>query len=161
MRKVITFFWAFIVLGGLVFGSGTGEDKAVQSEAAVQEELLAIETAGLDLWYGESNPTAFADSFADRATYFDPWSGGRIDDGGISEYLMAFMGQVPKLQYKILNPRVDICCDTAVFTFNCNAIDPSSGAVTPWNVTTVFIRTKDGWTRIHANWNYMKAQPAS
>jgi len=161
MTKFITYFWIFVVLGGLVFGSGAGEDKAMQSEAAVQKELLAIEMNGLDLWYGESNPTAFAQSFADKATYFDPWSGGRLDDSGIAEYLMAFMGQVPKLEYKILNPRVDLYGDTAVLTFTCNAIDPKSGAVTPWNVTNVFMHTKDGWTRVHANWNYMAAQPAS
>ena len=150
MGKVITICWLFALFGGLVFAGGEAE----QSEEAVLEELLAAESATLDSYYGQSDPTAYAALFADRATYFDPWSGGRLEDAAIKEYLMAFKGQIPKLNYEIPNPRVDLYGDTAVFTFNLDAIDPGSGAVTGWDVTLVFLRTADGWKRIHANWAY-------
>ena len=150
MKRLITICWVFAVLGGLVFGSG----KAEESEAVVLDELIALESAALDEYYGESDPTAYAELFADKATYFDPWSGGMLEDGAIKEYLMSFMGQVPKLNYEILNPRIDLYGETAVLAFNLDAIDPKGGAVTGWNVTLVFTRTTDGWQRIHANWAY-------
>ncbi len=155
MKKFITICWLFALLGGLLFGSGTGEDKAAQLEAAALEEILALESAALDAWYGESDPTLYAQQFADKATYYDPWwAGGRIQDGTVKEYLMTFMGKVPKLDYKIPNPRVDLYGDTAIFTFNLDAIDAKAGTVTGWNVTLVYARTKDGWEKVHANWAY-------
>ena len=150
MKKVILVCWVLALFGGLVFAGG----KAGESEEAVLEELLALESATLDSYYGESDPTAYAELFADKATYFDPWSGGRLEGAAIKEYLLAFKGQIPKLDYEIPNPRVDLYGDTAIFTFNLDAIDPNSGAVTGWNVTLVFLRTTDGWKRVHANWAY-------
>lgn len=161
MRKFITVCCMFALMGGLVFGIGTREDDAMQSKEAALEELLVIVTTGLDGWYGESNPTAYAESFADKATYFDPWSGGTLEDGAIKEYLMASMGQVPELNYEISNPRVDLYGDMAVLTFNCDAIVPNGGAVTTWNVTEIFARTRGGWERVHANWNYTVGVPGS
>ncbi len=150
MRGLATIFGILVLLSGIVFGAG----KAAQSEEAVLEELLTLTRASLDEWYGESDPTVFAQRFADKATYFDAWTGGRLEDGAIKEYLMPFKGQVPKLNYEIPNPRVDVYGDTAVFTFNCKALEPKSGVVTDWNVVEVFTRTRDGWKRVHANWNY-------
>ena len=161
MRRFITICCMFAIVGGLAFGVGMREGDTAQSEEAALEELVAIVTAGLDDWYGKSDPTAFAQAFADKATYFDPWSGGRLEDGAIKEYLMAFMGQVPELHFEIPNPKVDLYGDTAVLTFLCNAIDPSSGAVTPWNVTEIFTRTRNGWERVHSNWNYREGAPGS
>ena len=160
MSKFIAICFLLGFLGGIVFARGMGENNA-EAEAAALEELLALTTASLDEWYGESDPTTFAQGFADKATYFDPWTGGRLEDGAIKEYLMPFKGQVPKLDYEIPDARVDLYGETALFTFVCNAIDPENGAVTPWNVIEVFIRTKDGWKRVHANWNYMNAVPVS
>lgn len=150
MKRFITICWLFAFLGGLLFGAG----KAEESEEAVLEELLALESATLDDYYGESDPTAYAQLFADKATYFDPWSGGRLEDGAIKEYLLSFAGQIPKLDYEIPNPRVDLYGDTAVFTFNLDATDRKDGTVTHWNVAVVFTRTKDGWERVHANWSF-------
>ena len=155
MKKFITICWLFALLDGLVFGAGLREKK----EAAALKELLALESAALDGWYGESNPTLYAQQFADKATYFDPWVGGRVEDSPIKEYVMTFMGKVPKVNFEIPNPRVDLYGNMAILTFNLNAILAKDGTVTPWNVTLVYTRTKDGWEKVHANWNYMNAAP--
>jgi hypothetical protein len=160
MKKLITIYLLSCAIGGIVFARGIGANSA-EAESAVLEELTALTRASLEEWYGKSDPTAFAQRFADKGTYFDPWTGGRVDDGAIKEYLMPFKGQVPKLDFEIINPRVDLYGDTALLTFVCNAIDPESGGVTPWNVIEVFIRSKGDWKRIHANWNYTHAVPAS
>ena len=156
MKRFITICWVFVLFGGLVFGGGTGEDKAAQSEEAVLEELLALDIAALDVWYGESDPTIYTQQFADKATYFDPWSGGKVEDDAIKEYLMAFTGKIPDCNYEILNPRVDLYGDTAVFTFTVDSTVKADSSVVYWNTTHIFTRTKDGWEKVHANWSFGK-----
>lgn len=155
MKKIVTIAGICALVGALVFASLA----AAQPEDDALEELLALEREALDLWYGESDPTVYAQQFAGEATYYDPWSGGILEDEGVKEYLMSFLGQVPKLEYEISKPRVDVHGSTAVFTFEENAIDPQTGKVlTHWNATTVYTRTKDGWEKVHANWSYRDSE---
>lgn len=149
MKKFITICCLFALFGGLVFGFGKGE-----SEEAVLKELLALESAALDTWYGDSDPTLYAEQFAEKATYFDPWSGGKLSDSAVKEYLMGFAGKVPKLEYKFMDPRVDLYGDTAVFTYNMEAFSPDGGPVTYWNVTLIYEHMKDGWEKIHGNFSF-------
>jgi hypothetical protein len=155
MKRFITICWLFALLGGLIFGAGLREKK----EAAALEELLALESAALDGWYGESDPTLYAQQFTDKATYFDHMSDGRLEDSAVKEHLMTYMGKVPKFNYEIPNPRVDLYGNTAILTFNLNAILAKTGTVTRWNVTLVYTRTKDGWEKVHANWS--RTEPRS
>jgi len=154
MKRFIVICWVFALVGGLAFGAGTGEGTDVETEAAALQEILALEKASLDVWYGESDPTLWTQLFADKATYFDPWSGGRLEDSAVKEYLMTFAGQIPDCSYKFLKPRVDLYGDTAVFTCNLDATDRKDGALTHWNVILVYTRTKDGWERVHGNWSF-------
>jgi hypothetical protein len=66
---------------------------------------------------------------------------------------MSFAGKIPNLTYKILNPRVDLYGDVAVFVFNLEAYDPKDGTlVRLWKSSAVLIRTNDGWKKVHAHW---------
>jgi hypothetical protein len=150
MKKFITIFGVFALLGGLVFGAGSEEKK----EAAALEEILALESGTYETWYGESDPTAYAELFANKATIWDAWSNSLIEDGAVKEYLMAFAGQIPIVDYEILNPRVDLYGDTAVFVFNVELTNPKDGTFFfLWKSTAVFTRTKDSWERVHSTFS--------
>jgi hypothetical protein len=138
-------------LGGLVFGFGKGE-----SEETVLKELLVLEKTALDVWYGESDPTIYIQQFADKATYFDPWSAGKIEDDAIKVYLTGFTGNIPNCDYEILSPRVDLYGDTAIFTFIVDSTLKADGSIVYWNTTHIFTRTRDGWEKVHANWSVRK-----
>jgi hypothetical protein len=155
MKRII------IVLLAIVFFGGCATAPIIRmSEAAALEEIMALELATYETWYGKSDPTAYAQLFADKATYFDPWSENMIEDRAIKEYLMAFAGQIPSVDYKILNPRIDLYGNTAVFVFNLEVSDPKDGMVmTLWKGTTVFTRTKYGWEKVHANWSFTLPLP--
>jgi hypothetical protein len=123
------------------------------TEAAALEEVLALELATYETWYGKSDPTAYTKAFADKATYFDPALPDKIEDSAIKEHLMNFTGKIPNFNYKILNPRVDLYGDVAVFTFNLEAYDRKDGTVTLHaKSTAVLTRTNDGWKKVHAHW---------
>ena len=124
------------------------------TEATAFKEILALELATYETYYGESDPTAWVELFAGKATYIEPWSDNRIEDSAIKEHMMAFAGKIPNFHYEILNPRVDLCGDTAVFTFNLETTDPKDSKVTGlWKGTAVFTRTDDGWEKVHAHFS--------
>ena len=128
-------------------------------DPTVLEELLTGERAALDPYTGDSDPSAYVARFDQHATYFDPNSGGRLENGAIAQLFGAYAGQIPKSRYEILNPSVDVRGDTAVFTFMFEAYDPEDDSVTArWNTTEVHARTADGWRMIHAHWSH--TQPA-
>ena len=130
---------------------GESQDR----EVAVLEELMALETAALDPYFGQSDPSAYAAMFADEATYFDPNSAGRLNGHAYKQHFVAFAGQIPPLRYQILNPAVDLHGDTAVFTFNVEVVDPADGTVAAlWNATEVRCRIHSGWEIVHAHWSY-------
>ena len=161
MKQFIMVLCVLLVIGGVASAEGRGEKAQLTADADVLEELVAMERGALDLYYGQSDPTLYAEQFGDRATYFDPWSGGKIENDAIKAYLMGFKGLVPETDFEIRNPSVDVLGDIAILTFSCDATDVASGAMTPWNVGLIYRQTGDGWEKIHANWNYEAAQPAS
>ncbi len=122
------------------------------TEATALEEILALEHAVYKTWF-KSDPTAYAQGFADKATYFDTRLADRFDDSAVKEHLMTFAGKIPNFNYKILNPRVDLYGEVAVFTFNLEAYDRKDGKVAVrWKSTAVLTRTNGGWEKVHAHW---------
>ena len=131
--------------------------RRCSSKGGITNSCLA---SARQLIVGESDPTEYAQPFADKATYFDPWAVGKLEDGAIKEHLMALAGKIPNLDYEILDPRVDLYGDTAVFTFHLETTDPTDGTVTSrWKSTAVLTRTNDGWEKVHAHWSL--AEPGS
>jgi ketosteroid isomerase-like protein len=125
------------------------------SDAAVLKELIALETAALDPYFAESDPSRYVALFADEATYFDPNSAGRLHGGAYKQHFAAYAGQIPPFRYKILNPAVHLLGDTAVFTFNVEVVDPADDTVAAlWNTTEVHYRTDDRSEIVHAHWSY-------
>jgi hypothetical protein len=130
------------------------------TEETALQEILALELATYEPYYRESDPTAWVELFADKATYIEPWSDNRIEDGAIKEHVMAYAGQIPNFDYEILDPRVDLCGDTAVFAFNLKYTDPKDSKVTGlWKGTAIFTRTDDGWKKVHAHFSATIAMP--
>ena len=156
MKRLFSVLGMLVLFGGLVSGVGNSE----VSEETALKEIMALELGTYETYYGKSDPTTYLELFADKATIFDAWTLDRFDDGAINDYLMAFKGQIPILDYEILNPRVDLYGETAVFVFNVNCTNPKDGSVViAWKGTAVFRRTRDSWERVHAHFSTAVAPP--
>lgn len=136
-------------------GSTTVERAAgAVADADAARELVALEQAALDPYYGQSDPAPYVNQFAERGTYFDPWSSGKLVDDAIGQHLLSFEGAIPLVGYDIVAPQADVYGDTAIFTFQVTTRDPENDAVlTRWNATEVRVRTGDEWKMVHAHWS--------
>lgn len=161
MRQLRESLWATaasVLMLGVMVGSSESSDAG--SEAAVLEELLGQVQAALDPYYGQSDPSAYVARFANKMTYFDVWSNGKIEDAAAKDHLMSFAGQIPPFSFEIVNPRVDLFEDAAVLTFNVDVVDPAAGETFAiWNTTEVHRRTDDGWELVHAHWSFAVPPP--
>lgn len=124
-------------------------------EEAVIEKLIAQLKAALVRYYEESDPTDYAALYADKVTSFDPWSDGRKDDGAAVDHLMASAGTIPRVDYELVDPRVDLVGDAAVFTFGLEVHDPATGArLAIWNATQVHDLSTDGLKLVHTHFSF-------
>ena len=134
-----------------VFFGGCASAPKITEEAAL-EEILALERTAYVTWF-KSDPTAYAEGFADNATYFDTVLPDRFDDGAVKKHLMTFAGKIPDLDYKFIDPRVDLYGDVAIFTFSLEAYLKTDGKLAArWKSTAVLARSNGGWEKVHAHW---------
>lgn len=124
-------------------------------EEMVIEKLTAQLRAALVRYYGESDPTDYAALYAGKATMFDPWSNGRKDDGAALAHLMASAGTIPRVDYELLDPRVDLVGDAAVFTYGLEVHDQATGArLAVWNATQVHDLSTDDLELVHTHFSF-------
>jgi hypothetical protein len=161
MKKLIMVVGMFVLFGGLAFAAATAEKPVAQSEQAALEEIVELEGGTFVTWYGESDPTAYAELFSDKATYFGPGLKDKAEDGAVKGFMMGAQGLIPKSDWEILNPRVDLYGEVAVFTFMLKTSDPKSGEETGlYQGTAIFNRVGDSWKKVHAHFSAPAAPPA-
>lgn len=147
MRSVV----AVMIAAAMAVSGGMSAMAAMDEELV--EELVAIEKSKLDPWYGESSTEVYVSHVADDSTYFDPWAPGKLRGAEVIEYLSAFEGQIPHLDYEILDPAADVRGEIVIFTYQVANSDPETGEPAgAWYVTKILSPTDDGWEVIHTHY---------
>ncbi len=116
----------------------------------IAEEIIALERAALDRW-GAGDPSGYLESSAPHVTYFDPFLEHRLDGiEALSAWYAPLRGTIHIDHYEMIEPKVQLCGDAAVLTFN---LASSSGTTTNWNCTEVYQLDKQGWRLVHTHWS--------
>ncbi|MBI5384164.1 MAG: nuclear transport factor 2 family protein [Verrucomicrobia bacterium] len=119
--------------------------------------ILAMERAALDRW-GKGDPSGFLEICAPDVVYFDPWQERRLDGlEALTRFYEGVRGQVHITRYELLNPKVQLCGDAAVLTFNF--VGESEARTDRWNCTEVYRRTPAGWRIIQTHWSFTQPLP--
>ncbi|HWR35419.1 MAG TPA: nuclear transport factor 2 family protein [Clostridia bacterium] len=126
---------------------------ADESEAT-EATIIRMERAALDRW-GNGDPDGFLEISAPDVTYFNPFQSRRLN--GIGELRKVYdevRGKIKLDRYELIDPKVQVCGDTAILTFNF--VSHGSEGVMRWNTTEVY-RLKDSqWRIIHTHWSLMQ-----
>jgi len=127
---------------------------AATEDAVLVDELVALEKSKLDPWYGEASTAVYLEGVAEDSTYFDPWIPKKLKGAEVREYLAAFEGNIPNLEYEIVDATADRRGDIVIFTYDItHPADPVTGEVVPrWMVTKILNRVGDGWEVIHTHY---------
>jgi len=114
-------------------------------------EIVKLERAALDRW-AKGDPSGFLDLSSADVVYFDPFVERRLDGlEALKSYYESLRGKVKIDRYELINPRVEVCGDAAVLTFNY--VSYMGETRSKWNCTEVYMREASGWRIIHTHWS--------
>jgi hypothetical protein len=128
---------------------------SVHAGAEVTATIIEIERAALDRW-GKGDPDGFLEISALDVVYFDPFTEKRLNGRDALKLLYdSIRGQISIDHYEMLNPKVRVCGDAALLTFNL--VSHGNEGFMRWNATEVFERKGNQWELVHSHWSF--AQP--
>lgn len=124
---------------------------------AETDTILALERAALDRW-GQGDPSGFLELCAPDVVYFDNTLERRLDGlEALTRLYEKARGQIHLDRWEWLNPKVQLCGDAAVLTFNY--VGYAHGQAHGWNCTEVYRRAEGGWRIIQTHWSLTRPAP--
>ena len=124
----------------------------MSDEERIAATILALERASLDRW-GKGDPSGFLEISAPDVVYFDPFQERRIDGlDALTRLYESIRGQVRIDRYELINPKVQLCGDAAVLTFNY--VSYTGEKQNRWNCTEVYRRMDGAWRIIQTHWSF-------
>ena len=118
---------------------------------ATATKLIAMERAALDRW-GASDPSGYLEISAPDVVYFDPFLERRLDGlEALTTMYESLRGSIHIDRYELIEPKVQVCGEAAVLTFNLNSY--TGATVLRWNCTEVFRLDNEGWRLIQTHWS--------
>jgi len=122
-----------------------------------EEMIVGMERAALDRW-GHGDPSGFLEISAPDVVYFDNTLERRLDGlEALTARYEKLRGKVHFDRYDLLNPRVQLCGDGAVLTYNF--VGYARGRAHRWNCTEAYRRTAGGWRIIQSHWSVTRHSP--
>ena len=121
------------------------------------DTIIAMERAGLDRW-GKGDPSGFLEICAPDVVYFDNSLERRLDGlEALTALYEKVRGKIYLDRYELLNPKVQLCGDAAVLSYNF--VSYAQGKSHRWNCTEVYRRTNGAWRILHTHWSITQHSP--
>ncbi len=121
------------------------------------DTILTMERAALDRW-GKGDPSGFLEISAPDVVYFDPSLERRLDGlEALTTLYEKVRGQIHIDRYELLNPKVQLCGEAAVLTYNF--VSYAQNKAHRWNCTEVYRRTGSTWRIIQTHWSLTRHSP--
>ncbi len=117
----------------------------------IAAEIIALERAALDRW-GAGDPSGYLEISAPDVTYFDPFLERRLDGlEALAAWYAPLRGTIHTDRYDLIEPRVQVCGEAAVLTFNL--VSYSAATTMRWNCSEVYRKDDAGWRLIQTHWS--------
>jgi ketosteroid isomerase-like protein len=125
----------------------------------IATEIIAMERAALDRW-AQGDPSGCLEISDPDVVYFDPFAERRLNGiAALTELYESIRGMVQMDSYELIEPRVQVCGDAAVLTFNYES--RTGEKFDRWNCTEVYRRNAEGeWRIIQTHWSITQAGQA-
>ena len=111
----------------------------------------------LDRW-SNGDPSGFLEISAPDVVYFDNRLERRLDGlPALTSLYEQARGKIHLQRYELLNPKVQLCGDAAVLTYNF--VGHADGKSHRWNCTEVYRRAASSWRIIQTHWSVTQHSP--
>lgn len=121
-----------------------------------KKEEGILKQAHIDFDYWSQNDTeGYGKSAAEDVTFFiNSPANDRIDGAqALRKLLSSLKGQIPKHNYKIVNPKVQVYGTVGIFTLQYQAFLPDGELIARARGTLVYRQTGDSWEMVHTHWS--------
>lgn len=119
--------------------------------------ILGMERAAMDRW-GKGDPSGFLEISAPDVVYFDNNLERRLDGlAALTSLYETVRGKIHLDRYEMINPKVQLCGDAAVLTYNF--VGYVQETASRWNCTEVYRRDRNGWRIIQTHWSVTQHSP--
>ncbi len=124
----------------------------MSKETEIASLILSMERTALDRW-GKGDPSGYLEISSPDVVYFDPFLERRLDGlKALTDYYEKIRGQIRIDRDEIISPKVQVCGEAAVLTFNY--VSYTGKTQMRWNCTEVYLQHRDGhWRIIQTHWS--------
>lgn len=123
----------------------------MSNEKDAAATIIAMERTALEGW-GKGDPSGYLEISAPDVVYFDPFLERRMDGlEALTRYYEGLRGKIWIDSFELINPKVQLCGDAAVLTFNL--VSHMGEAQMRWNCTEVFQYKESRWLIIQTHWS--------
>ncbi len=123
----------------------------MSKETEIASLILSMERAALDRW-GKGDPSGYLEISSPDVVYFDPFLERRLDGlKELTEYYEKIWGQVRIDRDEMISPKVQVCGEAAVLTFNY--VSYTGKTQMRWNCTEVYQHRDGHWRIIQTHWS--------
>jgi Calcium/calmodulin dependent protein kinase II association domain len=121
------------------------------------DTILAMERSALDRW-GKGDPSGFLEICDPDVVYLDNNLARRLDGlPALTSLYETVRGKIHLERYDLLHPKVQLCGDAAVLTYNF--VGYADGKSHRWNCTEAYRRAASGWRIIQTHWSVTQHSP--
>ncbi len=123
----------------------------MSKETEIASLILSMERTALDRW-GKGDPSGYLEISSPDVVYFDPFLERRLDGlQALTEYYEKIRGQVRIDRDEMISPKVQVCGEAAVLTFNY--VSYSGKTQMRWNCTEVYQHRDGHWRIVQTHWS--------
>jgi hypothetical protein len=123
----------------------------MSKETEIASLILSMERTALDRW-GKGDPSGYLEISSPDVVYFDPFLERRLDGlKALTEYYEKIRGQVRIDRDEMISPKVQVCGEAAVLTFNY--LSYIGKTQMRWNCTEVYQHRDGHWRIIQTHWS--------
>ncbi len=128
----------------------------MSKETEIASLILSMERTALNRW-GKGDPSGYLEISSPDVVYFDPFLERRLDGlEALTEYYEKIRGQVRIDRDEMISPKVQVCGEAAVLTFNY--VSYTGKTQMRWNCTEVYQHRGGHWRIIQTHWSMTGAK---
>ena len=122
-----------------------------------EDTILSQTKLELECW-SKGDTEGYGKFASDDITYFHNAPANARIDGikAFRKFMTALMGQIPPHRHKIVNPKLQMYGDVAIYSLEYHALLPDDEPLALARGTCVYHHSEENWKMVHNHWSMLE-----